>query len=202
MERFEQLKTWSKRPRNKKRIYAVLVLIVVLWVIGRFAMVAAENRLFVFNPARAAADSGQIVEVIEVKNTSGVLTEPVTVKANRAMVSSGRVGVLKPGQKIGDGVIVSVSRGIDLDTGMHTVRTRGVSDGMNYAEYEMHGFFVPAYAVVGSDVFVVDGGRAVRRHVNVARTDADTAVIVDGLRDGDMVILSRVGDGVKVKIKK
>ncbi len=202
MEKFEQLKVWSKRPRNKKRIYAVLVLIVVLWVIGRFAMVAVENRLFVFNPARAAADSGLIVEVMEAKNMSGVLTEPVTVKGNRAMVSGGRVGVLKPGQKIGDGVIVSVSRGIDLDTGMHTVRTRGVADGLNYAEYEMHGFFVPAYAVIGSDVFVVDGDRAARRHVKIARTDADTAVITDGLHDGDVIILSRVSDGVKVKIKK
>jgi len=202
LDKMEQIKMWAHRPRNKKRIYAALVLIVVLWVIGRFVMVVVENHRFVFNPARAAADAGLVVDVMSAKVEKGALREPVTVKNNRAMVSGARAVILKPGQKIGDGVIVSVSRGIDLDTGMHTVRTRGVADGLNYAECEITGVFVPSYAVAGDRVYVVDGGHAAARRVTIGGNDADTTVVTTGLQDGDTIILSRVTPGVKVQIKK
>lgn len=201
-EKIERIVAWVRRPRNKKRIYAALVVMVVLWVIGRFAMIAVENRMVVFNPARAAAATGTPVQVMTAHQTTDMLHEPLTVKNNRAMVSGTRVGLLHAGQKIGDGVIVSVASGIDLDTGLHAVRTRGVADGLNYAQYSATGFFIPSYAITNNVVYVADGDTAVARNVHIARSDADTSVITSGLNDGDIVILSRVVDGQKIQIQK
>lgn len=201
-KKFERFKVWLKRPRTKKRMYALLVLIVALWVIGRFIAIGIEKRMVVFNPSRAAAESGLVVEAMTVEKKTDILKEPITVKNNRAMVSGARVSVLRAGQKIGNGEIVSVSRGIDLDTGLHAVRTRNVADGLNYAETRVNGYFVPSYAVIGDTVFVARDGVAHARTVHVARSDADTSVITDGLNDGDVIILSHVSDGEKIQIKK
>lgn len=201
-KKLEQFVTWLKRPRTKKRMYALIVVLVALWVVYRFAMVAAMNRTFVYNPVRAALENGTVVEVLNVTRQNGVIREPVTIKNNRAYVSGARAALLRAGQKIGDGEIVSVASGIDLDTGMHAVRTRGVADGLQYAEFRANGYFVPVYAVNNATVFVADGDIARARTVRVARQDSETAYITDGLRDGDVVILTRVADGDKIQIKK
>lgn len=201
MEKLTELKVWANRPRNKKRIYLGLVLLIALWFVYRFVMVGIENRRFVFNPSRAAAESGLLIDVQDAKKTTGTLREPLTVKNNRALVSGARVGLLKPGQKIGNGTIASVSNNIDLDTGMHRVTTRGVTDGLNYAEYQISGYFVPSYAIKQDTVYIVKDGTAVARPVRVAGADAETSVITSGLSDGDIIILSNVNDGAKVQIK-
>lgn len=202
MDKMERVKAWLHRPRTKKRIYAALVVLIALWVVGRFVMIGAENRLFVFNPARSAAVDGTVVQVMPAKRTTGALREPLTIKNNRAMVSGARIDALRVGQKVGDGTIVSIARGIDLDTGLHAVRTRGVTDGMNFAEYVTSGYFIPSYAITNGVLYVVSDGVATARNVHVARFDADTSVVTDGLHDGDIVILSRVTDGQKVQIKE
>lgn len=202
MEKMERVKAWMHRPRTKKRMYAALVVFVALWVVGRFVMIGAENKMFVFNPARSAASDGVVVQVMPAKRTTGVLREPLTVKNNRAMVSGTRIGALHAGQKIGDGTIVSVAREIDLDTGMHAVRTRGVADGLNFAEYVTTGYFIPSYAITNGVLYVAADGVATARNVQVARTDADMSVVTGGLQDGDVVILSRVSDGEKIQIKE
>ena len=46
------------------------------------------------------------------------------------------------------------------------------------------------------------GGRAVARDVTVGRSDDVRVLVTDGLVDGDIVIVSRVADGQKVRIKK
>lgn len=201
-EKIENLKVWAKRPRTKKRMYAALVVLVACWVAFRFAVVGAQNRLVVYNPARAALTDGTVVEVMTASRHQGVLREPITIRNNRAYISGARVALIRPGQKIGDGVVVSVADGINLDTGMHAVRTRGVADGLQYAEFRADGYFVPVYAVKNGVVFVAQDNVAVARPVSVARTDADTAYITSGLADGDMVILSQIADGDKIQIKK
>lgn len=198
-EKFTDLKAWAHRPRNKKRIYIAMVALLVLWFVYRFVMVAVENHRFVFNPSRAAAESGLVIDTMDAKKTTGTLREPLTIKNNRALVAGGRVGLLKPGQKIGNGKIVSVASGIDYDTGMHAVRTSGVADGLNYAEYQMSGYFVPSYAIKQDKVYVMENGVAVARTVHVAEADAEQSVITSGLNDGDVIILSNVADGAKVK---
>ena len=202
MDMLDKVKAWATRPRTKKWLYAGLALILALWVVFRFVMVGVENRRFVFNPARDALENGVPVVVMTMHPTDGVLHEPISVKNNRAMVAPARAAHFVAGQKIGDGVIVSVARGIDLDTGMVAVRTRGVADGLGHAESLVNGFLVPIDAVRGDTVMVADGDVAVARTVTVERSDADMALVTAGLNDGDVVILTHVGAGQKIKIQK
>lgn len=201
-EWMERMAAAMKTPRAKKRIYAGLCLMLAGWFVFRFMAVSAENRLVVFNPARSVAVDGMPVNVLRMQQTNETLREPISVVNNRALVSGSRVGHFQAGQKIGAGTIVSVASRIDLDTGMYPVRTRGVADGLNYAEYAARGYFIPKEAVHNNTVFVVDGGRAVARDVTVGRSDDVRVLVTDGLVDGDIVIVSRVADGQKVRIKK
>ncbi len=73
---------------------------------------------------------------------------------------------------------------------------------MQFAEFSATGYFVPVYAVNNGVVFVARDGVAVPVTVSVSRTDADTAYITSGLDDGDIVILSRVSAGDKIRVEK
>ena len=189
------------KSKKMKQFFTILLIAVFAgWVVFRFAAVASENSRHVFNAARVAADQGAPVEVITITRTDGILREPISVKNNRALVSGARVGKLHAGQKIGEGKITSVSRKIDYDTGMHIVRTSGVSDGLQFAEVPGHGFFIPVSAIENGTVMVVDNGVADIRTVTVSDQDATMAYITDGLNDGDKVILSNVKAGEKVKV--
>ena len=85
---------------------------------------------------------------------------------------------------------------------MHVIKTKGVSDGLHYAEYQNAGYLVPVYAVKGDKVFVAKDGKAVLQDVTIIRQDADNALITSGLNDGDDVILSKVEDGQKIRLEK
>ena len=197
-----QVKEQLQTPRAKKLSYIALVIMLVVWVVYRFAVIGAMSRLEVYNPSRAAAADGIPVSVIEVTRSPGVVTEALTVQNNRAYVSGARAALLRAGMKVGNGEIVSVATNIDLDTGMHVVRTRGVSDGLNLAEFRTTGYFIPVSSLDNGAVYVMRDGVAVRTPVTVARQDMNTAYITAGLQDGDVVILSRVHDGNKVSIQK
>ncbi len=198
----EKIQRTLAAKKFKKITYIALVAILVGWVIFRFAAVASENARGVFNASRMAADTGLPVLAIEMSNTTGTLFEPLSVKNNRAYVSASRAKKLRAGQKIGDGKIVSVSSNIDYDTGMYVVRTSGVADGLQMAEYTTNGYFVPLYAITDGSVFVMENGMATIRDIEVARQDSENAYIKSGLHDGDIVILSSVRAGDKVQIKK
>lgn len=191
----------TKNPdKLKKWIYILSVLALVFWIGFRiFALVSQHNQQ-VFNIARDISENGTPVAVMTAKNSSGVLHEPITVENNRAYVTGGRVGLFRTGQKVGNGKIASVSQHINLDTGMYVIKTSGVENGLQYVEYTRNGYFVPVYAIVGENVFVYENGQAVVRKVIVAHSDADVALITQGLHDGDMVILSKVSDGEKVRV--
>ncbi len=191
-----------KTKKMKQFFIILLIAILIGWVVFRFAAVASENARHVFNASRVAIDQGAPIEVVKVSYTDGILREPIAVKGNRALVSGARVEKLRAGQKIGDGVIKSVSHKIDYDTGMHVVRTSGVSDGLQFAEIKATGFFVPVSAIENNTVMVVENGVAVTRDVVVVAQDANIAHIASGLNDGDSVILSHVDNGAKVRIVK
>lgn len=194
----ENLKT-----KKMKRFFAILTIAILIgWVVFRFAAVASENSRHVFNASRVAEAQGTPIEVITVSRTDGVLREPITVKNNRALVSGARAAKLRAGQKIGDGKIVSVSRKIDYDTGMHVVRTSGVTDGLQFAEISGNGFYVPISAIENNTLMIVEDGVATTRNVVIAAQDAAMAQITSGLNDGDRVVLSHVQDGTKVKVIK
>lgn len=202
MEKLQQLMEQLKQPRARKIMSIGLIAVLVLWVVFRFTMIGIENARSVYNAARVAETDGVPVVVQQIERTSGVLREPIAVKSNRAYVASGRAHKFGAGQHVAGGVIVSVSPDIDLDSGMHVVRTRGVADGLQYAEFRATGHFVPVYAVNNGVVMVADGDIARARDVVVARQDADNALISSGLNDGDVVILTRVSDGEKIQVKE
>lgn len=202
MEKLQQLMEQLKQPRARKIMSIGLIAVLVLWVVFRFTMIGIENARSVYNAARVAQTDGVPVVVQQIERTSGVLREPIAVKSNRAYVASGRAHKFGAGQHVAGGVIVSVSPDIDLDSGMHVVRTRGVADGLQYAEFRATGHFVPVYAVNNGVVMVADGNIARARDVVVARQDAENALISSGLNDGDVVILTRVSDGEKIQVKE
>lgn len=197
----EKLKETISSPKARRYTYLLCGVFLLCLVIFRFSAIGAEKSLNVFNAARMAADVGAPVEIIEVSKTEDIIKEPIGIENNRAYVSVARVGKLHRGQKVGEGEIISVSSNIDLDTGMYVIKTRGVSDGLQYAEFIGTGYFVPAYAVNNNSVLVFEDGFAVSRDVIVIRQDSENAFILEGLNDGDKVILSKVNAGDKVQVK-
>lgn len=198
----EKIQETMNTQKFKRFLYIVLTVLLIGWVAFRFASVAAENSRFVFNASRVAADRGAPIEVIEMKMMDGVLYEPLAVQNNRAYVTGARASKLRAGQKLGNGKIVSVSSGLDYDSGMYVVRTTGVGDGLHFAEFNGRGYFVPLHAVTNNSVMVAENGVAVSRNVTVSRQDSENAYITSGLNDGDMVILTTVNAGDKVQIKE
>ncbi len=190
----------NKRMRHIA--YGIIAGILVLWVIYRFIAISIQNNMVVYNATRAANEHGVPVYVMTAQTASGTLREPIMIRNNRGYVSAARVGKFAAGQKIGAGKITSVASRIDLDSGMYIVRTRDVSDGLQFAEYVSQGIFVPVYALENDTVMVMRNGVAYATSVDVARQDADYALIKSGLNNGDVVILSNVADGVKVKVQQ
>ncbi|MBR6010234.1 MAG: hypothetical protein IKP35_02340 [Alphaproteobacteria bacterium] len=200
IEKIEQTLKNLNTPKNKKIIYRTLVVLAVLIVGYRFYSVERENSFKVFNIIRNNMENGTPVEILKMEKTNGVLLEPLTIKNNRAYVSGSRISVFKPGQKIGNCKIVSVSHNIDLDTGMHVIKTSGCQNGLQYVEKEKNGFYVPVSAIHGNAVYVENNGVAQIRETVIEDRDAQNALIKSGIADGDVVILSNVTENEKIKI--
>ena len=200
MERITKFFKIKNPERVKKWIYILTVAALVFWILFRITMLVIQHNQTVFNISRDVAANGTPVVTMTAQNSSGVLHEPITVEKNKAYVTGARVGLFRAGQKVGGGKIASVSQNINLDTGMYVIKTTGVADGLQYVEYNRNGYFVPISAVVDSNVFVYENGVATLRKVIVAHSDADTALITQGLHDGDIVILSKVSADEKVRL--
>ena len=200
MERITKFFKIKNPERVKKWIYILTVVALVFWILFRITMLVIQHNQTVFNISRDVAANGTPVVTMTAQNSSGVLHEPITVEKNKAYVTGSRVGLFRAGQKVGGGKIASVSQNINLDTGMYVIKTTGVADGLQYVEYNRNGYFVPISAVVDSNVFVYENGVATLRKVIVAHSDADTALITQGLHDGDIVILSKVSADEKVRL--
>ena len=199
MDKIQQV---LRSKKIKHAIFIALVAVMVGWVVFRFIAYASENSRYVFNASRVAAEKGLPIEFVIVQSKTGTLYEPLSVKNNRAYVSAERASKLRVGQKIENGKINFVAKNVDLNTGMYLVRTSGVSDGLHFAEFTTDGIFVPLYAVSDNSVIIVDNGVAVLRNVKIARQDSETAYIESGLQPGDIVVLSNVQPGDKVKFSK
>ena len=201
-ERIERIVKKLKTRKSKNVIYTIVVAFVVFAFSYRFYMVSAENNFDVFNIIRNNEKNGVPVYVLEMKKTDGILYEPITIKNNRGFISGARLNLFKSGQKIGNCKIVSVSRNIDLDTGMHVVKTSGCANGLQYAENKKNGFYVPVSALHGNAVYVVENDIATLREIVIENRDIENVLVKSGINDGDIVILSNIHDGEKVKIEK
>ncbi len=198
---WEKIKNMDSHSRNHIIMRVGLALFAIL-VIYRFVAFGMIQHKSVFNLTRDAEQNGAPVSVIEMQKSDGVIYEPLFVNNNRGYISSMRVGRFKPGQKItGGGEVVSVSQSLDLDTGMHVIRTRGATNGAHTVEIHEKGFYVPTDAIKNGTVFVVRDGVARAVLVNVIRGDGKNTMIT-GVSDGDIVITSHIADGNLVKIVK
>ena len=197
-EKIKQLN--SQRTRHiVLRVCLGAFLLLVVW---RFISFGMDQNRVVFNMTRDAIKNGVPVIVIEMKKTDGVIYEPLFINDNRGYVSGMRVGRFAVGQKISNGgELVSVSRSLDLDSGMHIVRTRGASNGAHMVEIRENGFYVPTYAIKNGNVFVMRENVAHIVPVTVVRGDTDNSMIT-GVADGDIVITSHVADGELVRVIK
>lgn len=189
-------------PKYKKIIYNIVIVLIVFVFGYRFYSVAHENNFKVFNMMRNNATNGTPVDVLVMEKTNGVLYEPITIKNNRAYVSGARISMFKPGQKIGNCKIVSVSHSIDLDTGMHIIKTSNCENGLQYVEKENNGFYIPVSAIRGNTVYVAESDVAREHEIIISDRDAQNALIKSGLNPGDVVILSTVSNNEKIKIVK
>lgn len=198
---WEKIKNMDSHSRNHIIMRVGLALFAIL-VIYRFVAFGMIQHKSVFNLTRDAEQNGAPVSVIEMQKSDGVIYEPLFVNNNRGYISSMRVGRFKPGQKItGGGEVVSVSQSLDLDTGMHVIRTRGATNGAHTVEIHEKGFYVPTDAIKNGTVFVVRDGVAHAVSINVVRGDGKKTMIT-GVSDGDIVITSHIADGNLVKIVK
>ena len=198
---WEEIKNMDSHRRNHILMRIAIVSFALL-VVYRFVAYGLEQHKSVFNLTRDAELNGVPVSVVEITRSDGVIYEPLFIKNNRAYVSGMRVARFKPGQKITDGgEVTSVSNSIDLDSGMHIVRTSGASNGAHTVEIRGNGFYVPTYALQNGQVFVVRDGVAHAVAVNVVRGDT-TNTMITGVSDGDVIITSHVTDGVKVRVIK
>ena len=197
MKKIEQI---IHSKKLKHGFFVVSIVAMTAWATFRFATIASENAREVFNIARVYNTNGTTVETMIAESKTGTLYEPLSVKNNRAYVSKSRAKTLKVGQTVGSGTIKSVSRGVDLNTGMYIVRTTDVEDGLQFAEFTADGIFVPLYAIKNNQVFVAENGVAVQRNLVITHQDAENALISDGLNNGDIVILSSINAGEKVQL--
>lgn len=188
--------------KSKNIIYGMIVISIIAVFGYRFYRVGQENRFEVFNIVRNNLDNGTPVTVLKMKKTDGVLYEPLTVKNNAAFVSGARVNIFKVGQKSGKCQIISVSKKIDLDTGMYVIKTANCTDGLQYIEKEKKGFYIPTYAINGNTVYIEKDGVATIREIKIADRDAQNILVKSGINYGDLVILSKVKNNEKIKIVK
>ena len=191
---------------NPQRMHHIVLRVIIgaflLLVVWRFVSFGMDQNRVVFNMTRDAVQNGVPVSVVEMKKTDGVIYEPLFINDNRGYVSGMRVGRFAVGQKISNGgEVVSVSRSLDLDSGMHIVRTRGASNGVHMVEIRENGFYVPTYAIKNGNVFIVRENVAHIVPVTVIRGDADNSMI-SGVANGDIVITSHVADGDLVRVIK
>ena len=198
-EYIESIVKKLKTRKSKNVIYACVISLIAFAFGYRFYCVSMENNFEVFNIVRNNMQNGMLVDTKIAENVNGILYEPLTIRNNRAFVSGARINNFKAGQKIGSCKIVSVSKNIDLDTGMHVIKTLNCKDGLQYVEKQKVGIYVPSSAIHGNIVFVADNGFARSREIEIADRDAQNVLVKSGLSDGEIIILSNVSDGEKVK---
>lgn len=201
-EYIENIVKKLKTRKSKNVIYIILAILVVAVFGYRFYSVARENNYNVFNISRQNVANGTPVNVLKMQKVDGILYEPITIKNNRAYISGKRLNMFHAGQKIGDCKIISVSKNIDLDTGMHVIKTSNCPDGLQYVENVKNGFYIPVSAIHGNVVYVVKHDVAYAKNIEIENQDMQNALIKSGIKNGDIVILSSVQNNQKIKISE
>jgi hypothetical protein len=161
----------------KKTLIFLSILVLALIVGHRIQSLRDEARRSVNNVVRIQREKGIPREYAVAKKTTDFLEIPLFVQNGRALVGASQVGKFAAGQKIKGSrhVITSVSKNIDLDTGMFVIRVSGNITGNFLVLSRYTGYFLPADAVLppGAKIIARDAGR----------------IVAVGLRDGDEVVV-------------
>ena len=185
----------------KKLTYFSVILVAIIMAgltANRVIHISSENKREVFNADRVAESEGIPVETMLAKVEKSVLREPVAIKNGKIFVSKGRIHKFRPGQTLtSGGKIVSISKTIDMDTGLFAIKTSGDS-GNHFVELEHHGIFVPLSAISNSVITISEKEVATQKQIDVVAADAERAVI-KGLTEGDVIILTKVEPKSKIK---
>ena len=75
----EKLQKTIRAKKVQHILYVALASLLIGWTVFRFAAVASENARYVFNSARVATDMGAPIDYVEIKQTDGILYEPLAV---------------------------------------------------------------------------------------------------------------------------
>ena len=161
----------------KKAIIFSSVLVLALAVSYRIREIRREGLQTVNNIARIHAERGVPRDYITVNRTTDFLEEPLFIQNGRALVSTGRINRFAVGQEIkgANATITSISRNIDLDTGMFVVRVSRNITGNFIVLRRFTGFFLPHEADLPK------GARVVARDMS--------RMVVTGLQNGDKVVV-------------
>ena len=186
----------------KKRIAILLIIFMTLWTLFRIASLVEEARRPVFNAHRDFAAHGVPVRTMTMTRKTGVLYEPVHIANNRAVISCARTYRFAAGQQIsGGGRITGVILRPSLDTGMCAITTRDAPSGDAFVEISHNGFFIPNSAIRDGVVMLKVDGVATPQVIGWVSSDARTTV-VSNLNDVDIVVLSIVDEGIKIRSLK
>ncbi|MCL2506169.1 MAG: hypothetical protein FWF00_00565 [Endomicrobia bacterium] len=178
-------------------IFCVLIIFAVL-AVNRMKYIAEENAREVFNIARAEKIDGVPVETMIAKVETGFLRSPAAVRNGRILVAGNRINQFRVGQRLsGGGRINSIPGRVDLDTGLFAITTNSRS-GNFFVEMEHRGVFVPLSAIENSAIMLSENGIATTKRIAVVATDIERAV-VRGLAAGDVIILTRIEPGTKIR---
>lgn len=185
--------------KYKQLIYVLCAVSFFGWAGYRIYVINSENNRIVFNSERDQIKNGIPVETISVNKKTDFLYEPLVIKNNKAYVSSVRASRFKTGQNIENGTIVSISKNLDLDSGMHIIKSSGVSDGLHYVKIQHDGIFIPIDSIFDNSVMVSENGIVSKRKITVSDQDSEQALISNGLNEGDTVIVSPIKEGKKIR---
>ena len=163
--------------KSRKFTIFLAILLTALAFGHRVQSLRREGITAVNNIVRIQEKNGIPHDYITVERKTDVLTEPLYVKNGRAFVSKGRVRKFSVGQKIQgtSAKIVSVSKTLNLDTGMFVITVSPAISGNVMVEKEYTGFFVPLDAEIPDNVKVI-------------AKDSER-MVVSGLTDGDKVVV-------------
>lgn len=185
--------------QNKKKLYIYIVTIICVAFVFRFVKVAIERYEKILCPQREFIENGKKVEVLEIKKQNNFIKVPLTIKNNIAYIPQNKLNLFFKNQKIENGgEIVVVNKNLDLDTGMYILKTKNVTDGLNYALIYKDGIFIPTDSIDENKVYVKENNKAVVKNINIIMRDENIALI-EGLEEGDILIISKIQDGEKVK---
>ena len=167
-----RLGSWMRR--NEKILWKLSIIgfvtFFVLWGAYRVYMLNIKGDLQVYNVVRLHIErGGPPVNTVVAKTTTDFLLEPVHVDNGRSLVSANRIGRFEVGQGVlGQSArVTSVSRNIDIHSGMFIVRFSEPINGTVMVMRRFNGVFLPLEAELpeGARVIAQDGRRQVVRGI-------------------------------------